>query len=45
MNPHRALAFCLRMIYFGKMQHTFPDHALATRRGIDVTGDHPALSA
>jgi hypothetical protein len=28
MNHHRASAYCLRMIFFGKPLHTFPDHAL-----------------
>jgi hypothetical protein len=27
-NRHRALAYWLRMIFFGKPLHTFPDHAL-----------------
>jgi hypothetical protein len=27
MNRHRALASCLRMIFFGKPVSTFPDHA------------------
>src|SRR5882762_4907755 len=27
-NRHRALSFCLSMIFFGKPVSTFPDHAL-----------------
>src|SRR5258708_4864677 len=29
-NRHRALSFCLSMIFFGKPVSTFPDHALGS---------------
>jgi hypothetical protein len=28
LDRHRALSFCLSMIFFGKPVSTFPDHAL-----------------
>src|SRR6516164_5176661 len=30
-NRHRALVYCLSMIFFGKPVSTFPDHALIPR--------------